>query len=55
MNCDGPGYERMDELSKEQGIVSLISNEEKDKEEDHLESNRCPFTHAKALSRIDGL
>lgn len=56
MNCDGPGYELMDE----QGIVSLVCNEEEDKEEENeeedlLENNRCPFSHAEALGRIDYL
>ena len=56
MNCDGPGYELMDELTTEQGIVSLLHNEEEGKEEDHLESNLCFLYTLKALrSRIDDL
>ena len=38
----------------------MVCNEEEDKEEENeeedlLENNRCPFSHAEALGRIDDL
>ncbi len=43
-----------------QGIVALVCNEETEEADDEdkadqLEVNRCPFSHAEAMNRIDDL
>ena len=43
----------MDELTTEQGIVSLLHNEEEGKEEDHLESNMCSLYALKSSDEQD--
>ena len=57
MSWDGPGY---DEHIDEQGIVALISednkketDEEVEDENDVLQSSKCPFFHVETMQKMD--
>ena len=54
MNCDGPGYEHMDE----QGIVALITGDNEKGADEAVEDvigvylpSKCPFSHAEAMQK----